>query len=140
MSPVRKRFSYPFEDCVHRGEFKAEFHYDFYFVLWIERDEGVARRKALGTVIVARFLESCLVLPTFCSYIEKNSRQNRFQLFGNPYNVLREDGKPGSLGPCVKPDGVGDSEEHRASPHSPKTPVHARHSNFRYSGVNYIAE
>lgn len=41
---------HPFEECVRREELQAEVQYDFYFVLWIERDGANARRKALGTV------------------------------------------------------------------------------------------
>ncbi|KAJ8114487.1 hypothetical protein OPT61_g3647 [Boeremia exigua] len=41
---------HPFEDCVSREELRSESVYDFYFVLWVERDGEVARRRALGTV------------------------------------------------------------------------------------------
>ena len=41
---------HPFEDCVRRQELHAYARYDFYFVLWVGRREGVAWRKALGTV------------------------------------------------------------------------------------------
>ncbi|KAH6639089.1 hypothetical protein C7974DRAFT_469692 [Boeremia exigua] len=41
---------HPFEECVNRAELRLESHYEFYFVLWIEWDGKIARRRALGTV------------------------------------------------------------------------------------------
>jgi hypothetical protein len=41
---------HPFEDCVQREQLRGGSRYNFYFVLWIARDNGTARRKALGTV------------------------------------------------------------------------------------------
>lgn len=41
---------HPFEDCVNRDDMRSESQYEFYFVLWIERDGKIAQRKALGTV------------------------------------------------------------------------------------------
>lgn len=41
---------HPFQECVQRLDLRSNSHYEFYFVLWIERIGETARRKALGTV------------------------------------------------------------------------------------------